>query len=112
MDGLHHETRRIGEQIRRLRRQKGWTQQELADQAGLFDVGELERGYRARGGKPVNPHIESLSKVATALGVTLGELFGEPPPDETACHIAELLDDQSPQVKRQALRIIRALVAE
>ena len=112
MDGFQQEVKRIGERIRGLRRQKGLTQQELAARAALFDVGELERGYRVKGGLVANPHLETLSKIAAALDVTLEQLFGHDTPDETATHIAELLDGQSPRVKRQAARIIQVLVAQ
>lgn len=112
MDGFQRETKQVGERIRRLRRQKGWTQRELADRAGVFDVGELERGYKVKGGDSVNPHLETLSKVAVALDVTLGELFGHEPPDEIASHIAELLEGQSTHVKHQAEKIIRVLVED
>ena len=112
MDVFQREVTRVGEQIRRLRRQKGLTQRELAARAGVFDVGELERGYKVKGGTVVNPQLETLSKIAAALGVTLEELFGHEPPDETTSHIAELLDGQSARVKHQAARIVRVLVEE
>ena len=47
-----------------------------------------------------------------ALDVTLEQLFGHDPPDETATHIAELLEGQSPRMKRQAARIVQVLVAQ
>lgn len=112
MDGFLREAKQVGEQIRRLRRQRGLTQRQLAERAGLFDVGELERGYKVKGGDAVNPHLQTLSKIAAALDVTLGELFGHDPPDEVATHIAELLVSQNPRVKRQATRIIQVLVAQ
>ena len=112
MDGFQQEVKRIGDRIRQLRRQKGVTQRQLADRAGLFDVGELERGYKVKGGAVVNPQLETLSKVAAALGVTLEELFGHEPPDEITSHISELLAGQSARVKHQAARIIRVLVEE
>ena len=63
-------------------------------------------------GSVVNPQLETLSRIATALGVTLEELFGHEPSDETTGHIAELLDGQSTRVKHQAARIIRVLIEE
>ena len=55
--------------------------------------------------------VEPASEFA-ALDVTPEQLFGHDAPDETAAHIAELLDGQNPRVKRQAGRIIRVLVEE
>ena len=60
----------IGERLRSYRNQKGWSQEELAEQAGLHAtyIGQLERGEK-------NATIESVSKVACALGVSLSQLF-------------------------------------
>ncbi|MET0183649.1 MAG: helix-turn-helix transcriptional regulator [Caulobacterales bacterium] len=54
----------------RLRLAKGWSQEELADEAGLHRtyVSGVERGVR-------NPTIEVLERFADALGVTASELL-------------------------------------
>ena len=74
-----------------------------------FDVGELERGYKVKGGSPVNPRLETLSRIAAALDVTLDELFGHPVPDEAVQRIGELLEGEDLRVKRQAVRIVEVL---
>ena len=60
----------IGERIRQLRNRLGWSQEELAHRANINRtyIGELERGEK-------NTTISSLSKVASALEITLEELF-------------------------------------
>ncbi|AXI38806.1 MAG: XRE family transcriptional regulator [Bacillaceae bacterium] len=60
----------IGERIRNFRKQKGWSQEELADIANLHAtyIGQLERGEK-------NATLESINKIATALEVSLEELF-------------------------------------
>jgi transcriptional regulator with XRE-family HTH domain len=60
--------------ITKLRRQKGWTQAELATRAGLSraTVQRLENGYKT-GPEPVKA-------IATALGVAPEELQIEPNP--------------------------------
>jgi transcriptional regulator with XRE-family HTH domain len=60
----------LGQRIRTLRRLKGWTQQELGDEADVNYkfIGEIERSRQ-------NPSFTILEKIATALGVDLYELF-------------------------------------
>lgn len=56
---------RVGEEIRRLRRAAGWSQQALADEADVRrpTISELERGERV-------PRMETLEKIGQALGVS------------------------------------------
>jgi len=60
----------LGRRIRTLRNAKGWTQQELGNQADINYkfLGEIERGQQ-------NPSFNTLMKIADALGVGLSELF-------------------------------------
>jgi transcriptional regulator with XRE-family HTH domain len=58
--------------LKRLRAGRGLTQEELAARAGLSVslVMALEQGKRG------NPRLDTLLKLAAALGVTLDELAG------------------------------------
>lgn len=58
--------------MRRLRQQKGWSQEEFAHQAGLHRtyISDLERGAR-------NPTITVVDKLAVALGVPVGALLDD-----------------------------------
>ncbi len=60
----------VGDRIRILRSEKGLSQEELADKAGIdpSHLGRLERGER-------NPSLISLDKIINALGVTFEDLF-------------------------------------
>ena len=60
----------VGMRIRSLREAGGLTQEELGEKAGLNYkfIGELERGR-------VNVSLDSLQKIAEALGVKTGDLF-------------------------------------
>lgn len=60
----------FGEQIREIRRERGWSQEYLADMAELDRsyVGCIERGER-------NVSIENICKLASALKVSPAELF-------------------------------------
>jgi transcriptional regulator with XRE-family HTH domain len=60
----------LGQRIRALRTIKGWTQQELGNQADVNYkfIGEIERGQQ-------NPSFNILVKISNALGVDIFELF-------------------------------------
>ncbi len=66
----------IGERIIQWRGRRGWSQSELARQAGLSqgNISRIEAGI----GKM--PYGETLAKIASALGITVDELQGAPPP--------------------------------
>ncbi len=60
----------LGLRVRALRQGRGISQEALADEALIHRsyMGDIERGMR-------NPSLENLYAIATALGVTVGELF-------------------------------------
>lgn len=60
----------LGSQVRQLREAKRWTQEVLAEQAGLDRsyVAGIEAGLR-------NPSVKAVAKVAHGLGVSLSDLF-------------------------------------
>ena len=62
--------RRLARNLIRLRGEKGWSQEELADQAGLHCtyVSGLERCVR-------NPSIMIIERLAKALKVSAGRLL-------------------------------------
>ncbi len=62
---------RLGANVRRLRAEKGWSQEDYADRAGIHRtyVSDIERGRR-------NPTITVVEKLAKPLAVKPGELLG------------------------------------
>jgi transcriptional regulator with XRE-family HTH domain len=62
--------RSFGPNLRRRRKQKGYSQEELAERAEVHrtEVGLLERGER-------DPGFNVIVKLAGALGIAPGELF-------------------------------------
>jgi transcriptional regulator with XRE-family HTH domain len=62
----------LGRNVRRLRQQKGLTQEKLAFEAeiDLTYVGGIERGKR-------NPSLLVMARIADALSVPLVRLLGE-----------------------------------
>lgn len=61
--------RRVGKQIRQLRKERKWSQEFLAAEAGLNVnyLGGIERGER-------NPSLKNLARIADALEVTIPDL--------------------------------------
>ncbi|WP_066043711.1 helix-turn-helix domain-containing protein [Herbiconiux solani] len=77
-----------------LRRERGWTQEKLAAESGVAvrTVQRLESGQDAS--------LETLSMVAKALGVTVGELFSAVESDDFQAAVGAL-DDRSATQQRQ-----------
>jgi transcriptional regulator with XRE-family HTH domain len=61
---------RLGRNLRRLREEKGLSQEAFAEEAGIHRtyVSDIERGAR-------NPTITVVEKIAVALGVTAAVLL-------------------------------------
>ncbi len=64
----------VGRAVRRLRLAKGMSLQQLATQASV-SVGMLGQIERNR----ANPSLRVISQIRAALGVSMGELFEDPP---------------------------------
>ena len=62
--------KRVGMRIRKLRKERDWSQEEFADECGLHRtyMGSVERGER-------NLTLNSLDKIAKTLKVSLSELL-------------------------------------
>ena len=63
--------RRLGDYLRSVREEKGWSQEEMAYQCGLHRtyVGSVERGE-------YNVTLLTLRRITDALGITLAEAVG------------------------------------
>lgn len=61
---------KFGQTVRKHRMERGWSQEKLAERAGLHRtyVADIERGVR-------NVSLRNLDKIAQALEMTLCELF-------------------------------------
>lgn len=63
---------KAGAAIRRLRDERGFSVEELAETAGV----SARQLYRIEGGEIAGPRLDLLEKIARALGVELSELTG------------------------------------
>jgi transcriptional regulator with XRE-family HTH domain len=61
--------RALGVRVRQLREGKGWTQEGLADRAGLDRsyIAGIEAGLR-------NPSLRALARIAKGLGVSVADV--------------------------------------
>jgi transcriptional regulator with XRE-family HTH domain len=62
----------FGAAVRRLRRERGWSQEDFADRVGVHRtyMGDIERGLR-------NVGLVNIGRIATGLDVTLAVLMAE-----------------------------------
>ena len=62
--------KRFGKRVKALREAKGWSQEELADRAGLHRtyISAVERAVR-------NPTLTVIDRIANALDVNIAKLF-------------------------------------
>lgn len=99
----------IGDRIRAYRNQKGWSQEYLAEKADVHHtyIGQLERGEK-------NATIESISKIAVALGVSLSRLFEnisiEQQEDNLPAQCYALLQEQPVNDQKALAEILAALI--
>ena len=65
-------TQTIGRKLRQFRQKKGYSQETLADRAGLHPtyIGQVERGEK-------NITVETLAKITTALGIPISSVFDD-----------------------------------
>jgi transcriptional regulator with XRE-family HTH domain len=63
---------KFGENVRRIRKKKGWSQEELAKKAGLHRtyIGSIERSER-------NVSLINIEKIAKSLQVKIRALTGD-----------------------------------
>ena len=62
----------LEQRIKQVRKKVGWSQQKLAEKAGLSlaVINKIEQGVAKR------PSIKTMMKLADALGISLDELVG------------------------------------
>jgi transcriptional regulator with XRE-family HTH domain len=106
---------KLAERVRKLRIDAGLTQAELAGGAGVTveTVARLERVLRGRPSANANPSLETLIRLAAALGVEVTDLLAPSksarPKDD---RLAALLRGVSEPTRRLALRVVEVLVRE
>ncbi len=93
----------IGQRIRSYRTERHLSQEKLAEMSGCHPtyIGQLERGEK-------NATIESIDKIASALGITLSRLFemAEEHGDSPALRCYKLISQKPSEKQEQLYRIL------
>ena len=94
---------RVGRNVQRLRRARGFSQERFAELVGNTGkhIGQVERGE-------VNVGLDILARIAAALSVDITELFTTTPRRRRAEPPLFLANDRELQQIEQAVRSIRS----
>ncbi|QUL58510.1 helix-turn-helix transcriptional regulator [Paenibacillus tritici] len=100
--------KRIGERIRKIRKEMNLSQEQLAERSGLHTnyVGQVERGEK-------NLTLETLEKVVGGLHISLEELFryiGPMEQKDALSQIIELLVERPSEDQMMALSILKSVM--
>jgi HTH-type transcriptional regulator, cell division transcriptional repressor len=101
----------VQRRIRELRRERGLTQAQLCERAGI----SVDAVTRIEGGKRT-PTLDTVEQLAAALGVAPTAFFeGVPPPEENAPssplrRVMTLLEQQPDEVLTLAEKVVNAVV--
>lgn len=100
--------KRIGERIRRFRKEMNLSQEQLAERSGLHTnyVGQVERGEK-------NLTLETLEKMVGGLNISLEELFryiGPVEPKDALSQIVELLVERPSEDQKMALSVLKSVM--
>lgn len=92
----------IGDNIKRIRKQSGLSQQDLAERCGI----SKSQLSRMESGEQENPLIKTIIPIATALGVSLDEIvFGEDA--ESMTYLSKAMDELPEEDKAAIRKMIR-----
>ena len=97
----------IGQRIRNYRTQKGLSQERLAELAGCHPtyIGQLERGEK-------NATLESVEKIASAMDISLSELFdklGKSGGDNIAAKCYDLVASKNEAEQKQLYKMLQEM---
>ena len=97
----------IGQRIRNYRTQKGLSQEKLAELAGCHPtyMGQLERGEK-------NATLESVEKIASAMDISLSELFdklGKSGSNNIAAKCYDLVASKNEAEQKQLYKILQEM---
>lgn len=96
---------RLGDRIRALRLERGWTEEQLGAHAGVttLDVGRIESGA-------LDVSVDTLEKIAAALSVSPADLFsGILQLSEKAIEFGRAFDEAPPELQVAILAFLAGL---
>lgn len=102
MNPMDREMTHIGDNIKRIRKDAGIGQQELAERCGI----SKSQISRMESGEQTNPQIQTIVAIATALGASLDEIvYGESA--ETMTYLAKAMEELPEPDKAALKKLIR-----
>lgn len=92
MFDIHSEEYILGQNIRKYRNQKGWSQKDLSDAVNIdrADISKYENGSKGEMG------FKTLKKFAKALEVSMDALMAEEEPENAKASIQEKYEKLNP----------------
>lgn len=96
---------RVYENIRLLRKSKGWTQEELAEKVGYTSKGMIST---VENGK-IDLPISKIMQFADVFGVDAGDLVGEPVPMQTGL-ILDLFESMNLEGQTKLVELAEMMV--
>ena len=92
----------IGDNIKRIRKESGVSQQELAERCEI----SKSQISRLESGEQTNPQIQTIVAIATALGASLEEIvYGESA--ETMTYLSKAIEELPEEDKAALKKLIR-----
>jgi len=108
MARAHAIQKAIGERIRQRRLSLNWSQETLANKAGLHAkaIGRIETGNS-------NLTVATLSKLANAFDLEMGDLLGRSLRGDSTnvAEIHQLVDGAKPDIQALFLRLLRGVMS-
>lgn len=99
----------VGRRVRQERLRRGWTQEDLAEKAGLHlsFIGQIERGVKA-------VSLQTLKRIADIFGLRAAQLLDESRPVEECPYpiekkVASLIAEHTPDQQRMLLEALKHL---
>ena len=100
--------KKLGKQVRQLRKGRHWSQQKLSDVSGLAvrTISRIERGL-------MNPSFEVLTTLVDVLGISFNFLFTSPDDQDTNLQEISGLYQACPEQGQQLiLAVVRTMANE
>lgn len=100
---------KFGQRIRSLRKERGMSQERLAEKSGLHNtyIGQIERGEK-------NPSLESIEKLSKGLDISVAELFetfAEKPQSTSAIKkLNEMIEKLPPKTIENLVKMVADLI--
>jgi transcriptional regulator with XRE-family HTH domain len=86
----------VSDNIKRIRKQKGWTQKDLAEKLGISQAAVSHFELSDKDSPVLKLRLSTLEKLAEALDVELTDLISEPQPDPNVygVRVTEIVDQE------------------